>query len=423
MYTERYRSHHDASRALKDAYRDSEDKADYLRRVLSAQSDVKRVIYFHVPFCNKVCTFCPFHRPDKLKRREYDKYLSDYMDRISSFKWTEGEINAINFGGGTPTALTPEQMGRVFSSIRKNFSIAENAEISLETSITELTDEMMRVLKECGVNRLSIGVQTFNDVGRKLLGRRGSGENAAARIKKAVEIFKNVGIDIIYNYPGETEEILKNDIETVKSLSLAGISFYSLMLHEGTPIVKKITEADVALMNDINRERAFFYQIVDGLKEVGYKPFELTKLIRNGLDKYDYMRIRHGGGSCIAVGSGAGGNIERYVYRNKENFSYISDELPFSSTGRVFKEEYFVLDRLINDMQKTSVDLTICSEKLGLDLKKALAPLLEQREKEGLISVSESKITFTDEGLFYGNNFIDEMLRAVIAAKSAAELK
>jgi len=416
VYSERFKSHHDSSRALKNLYTDGEDKQSYLRRTLSSPRAGKSVIYFHVPFCNKVCSFCPFHRPDRLKRREYDGYLNAYMDKIARFKWMEGDINAINFGGGTPTALLPEQMKNVFDCIYKNFSVEKGAEISLETSISELTDDMMLTLKECGVNRLSIGVQTFNDEGRKLLGRRGSGENAIARIKKAVEIFKNVGIDLIYNYPGEDENILKEDLEIIKSLNLAGISFYSLMLHEGTPIINKITEDDVKRMGDLSREKAFFDVILTELSPAGYKPFELTKLIRDGLDRYDYMRIRHGGGSCIAVGSGAGGNIERYVYGNREKSQLISDELPFSSMGRVLKEEYFVLDELINDMQKTSVNLNAYSKRLGCDLPDILSPVIEEREKEGLIEYNKGNLSFTRDGLFFGNNFIDEVLRTIITA-------
>jgi len=415
VYSERYKSHHDSSRALKNLYTDGEDKESYLRRTLSSARTEKSVIYFHVPFCNKVCSFCPFHRPDRLKRREYDGYLNSYMDRISRFRWMEGKINAVNFGGGTPTALSPEQMKNIFACIRRNFSLESGAEISLETSVSELTDEMMEALKECGVNRLSIGIQTFNNVGRKLLGRRGSGENAVLRVQKAVQIFKNVGIDLIYNYPGEDEKILGEDIEIIKSLTLAGVSFYSLMLHEGTPIINKITEDDVKKMGDLSREKAFFDLILNELGKVGYKPFELTKLIRDGLDRYDYMRIRHGGGSCIAVGSGAGGNIGRYVYSNRENSRLISDELPFSSMGRVLKEEYFILDELINDMQKTSVDLAAYSKRLNVDLPKILSPLIEQRVKEGLLVYSGS-LSFTQDGLFYGNNLIDEVLRAIISA-------
>lgn len=416
MYSERYKSHHDSARALKNLYADGESKESYLSRTLSSPRGCKSVIYFHVPFCNKVCSFCPFHRPDKLKRREYDSYLNGYMDKISRFKWMEGDINAVNFGGGTPTALLPEQMKNIFDCLRRNFSIAKDAEISLETSVSELTDEMMQVLKECGVNRLSIGIQTFSDEGRKLLGRRGSGENAAVRVKKAVEEFKNVGIDLIYNYPGEDEKILKEDLSIIKSLNLAGISFYSLMLHEGTPIMNKITEDDVKKMGDLSREKAFFDVILDELYGVGYKPFELTKLIRNGLDRYDYMRIRHGGGSCIAVGSGAGGNIGRYVYSNRENHPFISEELPFSSMGRVLKEEYFILDELINDMQKTSVDLNAYSERLGRDINAILYPVIKARAEEGLVVYTDGKLSFTRDGLFFGNNFIDEALRAVINA-------
>lgn len=414
MYTTRYRSHHDASRALKSRFEAHTDKTAYVEGVLSAPSASRRAVYLHVPFCTKICSFCPFHRPDALSRRLYDAYLIEEIDRIADKPYMRAPIDAINFGGGTPTALTPEQMARVLDRLHTAFDIRQGAEISVETSITELSDEMTRALLEGGVNRLSIGVQTFDNAGRRLLGRRGSGEAAAERIAKTKELgFENVGIDLIYNYPGQTEKSLDKDIETIRALSLAGISFYALILHDGTPILSRITEEQVASMRDIGREKAFFDRIVSELRADGYAFFELTKLIRNGLDRYEYVRIRHTGGSCIAIGHGAGGNLDRYVYRNSAKAPLLSQAAPISSMGRVLEEAYFLFDELINDLQKTEVDLDRYADRLQIDRTRKLTPLLERASGEGLITVSGSRITLTDDGIFWGNNFIDELVRSV----------
>ncbi|MDR2201878.1 MAG: coproporphyrinogen III oxidase family protein [Clostridiales bacterium] len=414
-YCERYKSHHDASRKLKRRFAAGTDKAEYLAGLLNGPADRPRVVYLHVPFCNKVCGFCPFHRPDSFSRREYDKYLIGGIRELAAYEYSRAPVNAVNFGGGTPTALSPAQMARVLAELHNSFDIPPGTEISVETSVTELTDEMLSALKEGGVNRLSVGVQTFDDASRRLLNRRGSGAAAAERIRRAISFgFVNTGIDLIYNYPDQTPELLERDIDTIKSLNLAGVSFYSLMLHEGTPLYKRLTQTEKAVMADLERERGFFFQILDGLSAAGFKVFELTKLIRDGLDRYDYMRVRHGGGSCLAVGSGAGGNIGNYVYSNSPGAENIGADIKISSRGRVVSDDYMIIDEFINELQKTAVDLSAYSRRLKLDLNALLGSALGEMADGGLVQIGRSGVRLTRDGLFFGNNIIDELVGLII---------
>lgn len=416
MYNVRFKSHHDASRLLKNKFDTNPDKQEYLAGLLSGPALSKRAVYLHVPFCNKICSFCPFHRPDRLKRREYDEILISEIESIRGYEYMKAPIDAINFGGGTPTALSPRQMGRVLRALRDSFDIKKGAEISVETSIIELTDEMTSVLIECGVNRLSVGVQTFDDKGRKLLGRRGSGAKAAQRLADTLKAgITNLGVDLIYNYPGETEEVLTRDLEIIKSLGLAGVSFYSLMLYEKTPLFVAVTDAERVEMNDLGREKIFFDMITGELGKAGYGLFELTKLIRNGLDRYDYIRIRHTGGSCIAIGHGAGGNLEDYVYHNGASAKKVSDSIPISAMGRVLSPAYRVMDTFVNDLQKTSADLSGYSARLGVDLNKILDEVLTKMENGGLLVRNGETVKLTHNGVFWGNNIIDEIISAIIS--------
>ncbi|MDR1093560.1 MAG: coproporphyrinogen III oxidase family protein [Clostridiales bacterium] len=417
-YKERYKSHHDASKALKARFNAETDKAAYLAGLLGGPAKSRRALYVHVPFCNKICSFCPFHRPDELRRREYHAYLIRGMRQIGGYPYMRAPIDAVNFGGGTPTALSPVQMGLVLREIKNTFDIRENAEISVETSVSELTDEMLGVLRDGGVNRLSVGVQTFDDNARKTFNRRGSGEKAAERLRAAVNGgFSNTGIDLIYNYPGQTPDMLKRDLDTVKSLNLSGVSFYSLMLHEKTPLYGKLTDADRNEMNDTAREYRLFQMILDELRGVGYGVFELTKMIRADLDRYDYIRIRHGGGSCIALGQGAGGNLENYIYRNAAGAPPVSGAIAVSAHGRVVTDEYRVIDEFIHELQRAGVDLGAYSPRFGADLAALLAKPLDELRAGGYIAAAGGGIRFTDKGLFWGNNIIDELARRLLAAE------
>ena len=414
MYTVRYKSHHDASRALKERYTQVVDKEVYLQEILTRPAVSRRVVYLHVPFCNKVCSFCPFHRPDVLKRREYHEYIVKEIQRLAPLPYMDAPVDAINFGGGTPTALKPEQMRVILHALRENFQIAPHAEISVESSATELTDEMLDVLVEGGVNRLSIGIQSFQDDRRKMLGRRGSGEFAARRVENAIQAgIGNTGIDLLYNLPGQTEEELEKDLAMIRSLDLAGISFYSLMIHEKTPLASRLTEEQRKDMADLKKEYALFTKICEELAKDDYEPLELTKLVRQHRDRYDYMRIRHAGGSCIALGHGAGGNIEQYLYHNAVTVPILSEQIPISSRGRIVHPEYRILDQMIYDMQTSRVRLDVYSTRLKKDLRAVLSKSIDRMKEEGLLTDENGEIRMTMRGMFWGNNMIDEWIRQI----------
>lgn len=411
MFTERYKSHHDASRNLKSRYSSGIGGEEYLPAVLNGKAESRRVIYLHVPFCCKVCSFCPFHRPDELSRREYHSYLISEIHRIRGYEYMRAPIHAVNFGGGTPTSLSPEQMDEVLTELGESFVIAPNAEVSVETSATELTDEMLSVLKKGGVNRLSIGIQTFDDKTRKLLGRRGSGEFAASRVAAAISAgITNTSVDLIYNYPSQSDAELIRDVETAASLDVAGVSFYSLMLHEKTPLYRRLSDEEKAAMRDIRREKELFDTLLDAFGSHGYEMLELTKLVKDGRDRYEYMEIRHSGGSCIALGHGAGGNIENYFYHNSHAVPDISEEIRICSRGRVLLPGYRNADALVYAMQKGKISLPEYSKRLGCDLEALFSEKLKSFGEAGYLEYSGGNVTLTRDGVFYGNNIISELL-------------
>lgn len=415
-YMQRYKSHHDASRALKKYYTSRQDREEYLETKLSQPSREPLVLYLHVPFCNKICSFCPFHRPDELQRRRYHEYLILQMEQLRKRPFLQAPVSAVNFGGGTPTSLLPEQMRQVLKALHSYFSIEKDAEISVESSATELTDEMLQVLVEGGVNRLSIGVQTFQDDTRKLFGRRGNGEHAAARVKRAMEYgITNTNIDLIYHYPGQTKEMLQRDLEIIKELGIAGLSFYPLMIHEKTPLGIRLTQAQRRELADMKQEYALYEQIVEELSKDGFAFLELSKLVRNHLDQYRYMELRHDFGSCIALGEGAGGNIGEYFYQNTYKEPLISERLPLSTRGRLVLPQYRIMDAFVYELQKCQVDMRKYSQRLGLSLEEKLRPALDRLEKEALLVRHGSKIELTIKGMFWGNNIIDEFVRLLLS--------
>ena len=182
------------------------------------------------------------------------------------------------------------------------------------------------------------------------------------------------------------------------------------MLHEKTPLYRRLDEKTKADMLDMRREKELFDMIFDKLEPHGYKMLELTKLVKDGRDRYDYMEIRHGGGSCIALGHGAGGNIENYFYHNSHTVPDISEEIRICSRGRVLRPEYRVTDSLIYAMQKGSVSLGAFSRRIGIDLISLFGEKLAAFTDAGYLIADGDRITLTRDGVFFGNNIISELI-------------
>jgi len=180
--------------------------------------------------------------------------------------------------------------------------LADDAEIILESTVSELTGEKISSLREWGVNRISVGIQTFNDRGRQLLGRLGSGKEAYQKILQVkARSFENVNIDIIYHYPHQTREEVDEDLKKVFSLELAGFSFYSLITQLDVQINGR--QPGVQLKSCADREKAMdmalFDRIYTGAMDRGFSILELTKLTRH--DPYRYITARHDGADTLSL--------------------------------------------------------------------------------------------------------------------------
>lgn len=415
MYTKRFRSHHDANRRLKGVFKSNENPYDYLVEKLNQKDDMDRALYIHVPYCKKICSFCPFTKYSKVPKSSYDDLVIKQIDRIKDYQFIQSNpFESIYFGGGTPTALDPIQIQKILKHIHESIPLHEEVEISLETSASEMTDEMLDILKENGVNRLSVGIQTFCDQGRALLNRRGSGDFAASRLQKIKEVIPNTNIDLIYNYPGQDLKHLDEDLETIMKLDIAGLSFYALMIHEGTPLVKKLTQKEINQMSNLTREKEFFYHILDRLGADGYDMFELTKLIKNKRDCYKYIQVKHKGGHCVPIGVKSGGRIGRYSFYNYETDLVINGNLPISKMGQMITKEYLYIEKIINQIQHGDIPFETFNIVSGIIEDDNFKSLVNRYQKEGLINNNHNHMKLTKEGFFFGNNMIDELANILI---------
>lgn len=408
----RLRSHHDALSPLRALLRPIPGGAAPLGEL--PLGGRPRAVYVHVPFCRHNCTFCNLNRCCAPPPFDYVELVCRELAAWTRLPYVrKGSYGAVYFGGGTPTVLPAQEMRRLIRAIREQLELTTDVEITVETTVSDLTEEKIAALWEAGVNRVSVGVQTFCDRGRRMLGRWGSGEEAAGRLEELLSTgFRNVGIDLIYNWPGQREEELAYDLEVIKSLDLAGVSFYPLILHPEAPIVELISSGAYPAMGDLEHEKRLFDLIWEELTGAGFELLEITKLVRPGRDEYRYVAIRYGGGDTLGLGPGAGGKLRDLVYRNSSDLKRYRNSLgrwDWGFSARALPL-YDPLYRLVGMVELNGFRW----EGLPPGLREALEPVCRELVEQGLLRPVPGGFSLTRAGVFWGHNIARDLAQRAI---------
>ena len=397
MFKIRYKSHHDVKNVIEKMMKRKIVTPFTFNKVLKGKPESEEGgIYVHTPYCDKICSFC------NMNRKQIDNDLDDYTEFLcKEFKKygekkyiKEKKITTIFFGGGTPTIYKAHQLEKILSSLKENFNISEDCEFTFETTLHNLTWEKLEIMEKYGVNRISIGIQTFSDRGRKLLNRTYDKEYIVSKIKDIRRKFKGlICIDIIYNYPDQTDEEIINDAETACELGVDSISFYSLMIQEGSQISKDREENKVVFKYNLVRDKELHDKFLEITLSRGYSVLEHTK-ITNGKDKYKYIRNVNSFSDLIAIGIGAGGRIENY------EFFHLNKIISFYAYDNELKMR---VKKLSGILQYKTVKLDEIKELSGNSYENILN-LLKRFEKEGLIKLNDKVMEYTLDGVFWGNS-------------------
>ena len=323
MFEKRYKSHHDVKDVINKLTKKSIVTPFTFNKLLNEEPENKEAgIYVHTPYCDKICSFCNMNRKQVSNNLDdYVEYLCKEFEKYGSKKYVQGkEITTIFFGGGTPTIYKEYQLEKILSTLTNSFNISSNCEFTFETTLHNLTLKKLAIMEKYGVNRLSIGIQTFSDRGRKLLNRTYEQKEIIKRIKELKKNFKGlICIDIIYNYLDESLEEIENDAKIATELEVDSISFYSLMIHEGSNLSKALNENKLNFNYQIYRDKELHHTFLEKTLNNGYKLLEHTK-ITNGKDEYRYIKNINSFSDLFAIGVGAGGRVKNIEYFNLNKF-------------------------------------------------------------------------------------------------------
>ncbi len=281
-------------------------------------------IYLHVPFCKRLCGYCDFFKSVKLGYLQptLDAMAQELIDEREFFGSGDTTIDTIYFGGGTPSLLSVEQIECLLNVVRQNYNAEVVKEITIEVNPDDITFDYLEGLRRIGVNRLSIGIQSFDDEELKFMNRRHNAQQAMESVRMAQNVgFDNITIDLIFGVAGFGEQALRRSIATALSLGVQHISAYHLTIESGTPFARKVERGAMQVVSD--NESQGEYDIVEReLVAAGYEHYEISNYALPG------FRSRHNssywrGVKYLGIGAGAhsfDGEQRRYAVDSIEKY-------------------------------------------------------------------------------------------------------
>ncbi len=374
--------------------------------------------YIHVPFCETHCLYCGFY--NKAYKREESGIFADLLIKelelwksrkaVKSFP-----VNALYFGGGTPTALEAEDMERILTAVKNTLPLANDCEITVEGRISNMSKEKIETYLECGVNRFSLGVQSFNTDIRRSMGRRSSGED----IIKTLELIKSynqaaVVLDLIYGFPNQTMDIWLDDLATARSLDLDGFDCYQLNVYGFTLLGKRIAEGKCAPAADNAMKSAMFAKSVEVLSGAFYRRLSINHWARTTRERNFYNQFARGNADCLAFGPGSGGNINGCVYMTERDYDQwktaVSQGIKPIMTAMVSDKYHELYKTIAEEIEFGWLDLDSLERRFGVPVSAIWSEILAQWERAGLIKTGRGSITLTIAGQFWYVNLSQLLL-------------
>ncbi len=361
-------------------------------------------IYIHIPFCQGKCPYCDFYS-FKANETEKDSYLKAVLLCLEKWKEkTSDSIDTVYFGGGTPSVFGSERISQVIEFIKSNFSLTDDAEITVECNPSSVSREFFKGISRAGVNRISMGMQSAVKKERLTLGR----VSDSSQVRDAVDMAKkegidNISLDIMLGVPYQTMESLDESIDFLLGLEIPHISAYMLKVEEGTPFDKM---TDSLSLPDEDTVAEMYLHTSERLVSAGYEHYEISNFAREGKQSRHNNRYWKGQ-DYIGVGPSAhsffGG--ERFYYSRDFN-EFISGAEPISDGFGGDKEEYIMLRLRLSEGLKFGE----YEEKFGEKISQIIIEKMKKYQRAGLLHIDDKGIRLTPEGFLLSNVIIGEII-------------
>ena len=371
----------------------------------------KAGIYIHIPFCKTKCIYCDFYSVTKR-----DDSIENFVDcmvkeiKLNKTRLKNTTYDTIFFGGGTPSVLTENQLEKILNALYKFYNIDKNAEVTLECNPGEITFEKLSHFRKIGINRLSIGFQSFSEKNLKFLGRLHSSEQSISTFNHARKAgFDNINIDLIYDIPKQKLKEWKNDLFLGTSLEPEHISAYSLTVEKNTALHSMVKNKTVIMPSE-EVDKKMFLSTINYLEQKNYMHYEISNFSKkNKKCKHNlhYWRLE----PYLAFGPGAHGfdGIKRWW--NKKSIDYYlnklkNNELPIESEEILSLKDAFN-ETIMNGLRLIEgAKIKKLNSYLDMDIKEHLEPYME---KWPYINNNGKNLTVKKEGLLFTDEIITDL--------------
>ncbi len=373
--------------------------------------------YIHIPFCEHICHYCDFNKVF-LKGQPVDEYLQSLHKEMNMRASSRGNqpFKTIFVGGGTPTSLSERQLESFCQSIVKELPM-DHTEFSFEANPGDLSEEKLKILKHYGVNRLSFGVQSFNDELLERIGRTHKSSEVYESIDKARKAgFTNISIDLIYSLPGQTLEDFKDTLEKALELELPHYSAYSLIIEPKTVFYNHMRKGKLRLPTE-ETEAEMYDLLIEEMEKAGMHQYEISNFSKKGYESL-HNTVYWDNEEYYGFGAGAHGYLNNVRYSNhgplKKYMAPLEEgNLPILSENPVSLVEAMEEEMFLGLRKTAGVSIDRFKEKFERDpLTVFEKPIVEMTNKK-LLEVSENTIHLTKIGRFLGNEVFQAFIGVI----------
>lgn len=373
-------------------------------------------LYLHLPFCISKCPYCDFNSYQLKEDNQISSYISALYQEITTYskKLKKSNIKTIYLGGGTPTILSGVQIYNILEFCKSKFTIDKDAEITIEANPGTLDGEKIKLLIESGINRLSLGAQSFNNLFLKKLGRIHNTKDIIDSYYLArKEGFNNINIDIMFALPDQTTEDLQITLKKAISLKPDHLSLYNLTIKPGTEYYKKYKKGKLKLPNE-DEEFDMYNWAIKFLEESGFEHYEISNFAR------PYKRSMHNliywqNKPYLGIGAGAYSFIKGYRYMNYESPAryvkeMMSGKLPVDNGEKLSLRKRMIETIILGLRTKDGVGYIKFKARFGVNLNDIFSEQVIKSVNLGLLQKDDYRIKLTKKGIFLANTVFREFV-------------
>ena len=366
--------------------------------------------YVHIPFCTQICYYCDFSKVF-IKNQPVDSYLEHLIEEYDSYDIKK--LRTLYIGGGTPTALSASQLAFLLEKLTDKLDLSYLEELTIEANPGDLDQEKIAVLKDSPVNRVSLGVQTFNDRMLKQIGRshleKDIYENIA-NLKKAG--FDNISIDLIYALPKQTMEDVKINVAKAIALDIPHMSLYSLILENHTVFMNRMRRGKLPLPKE-DLEAEMFDYIIAELEKAGFEHYEISNFSKPGFESRHNL-MYWDNAEYYGIGAGASGYVDGVRYKNHGPIRHYLQAVE-AGNARVQEEVLTLKEKMEEEMflglrKKSGVSKKRFEEKFGLSFEDQYGAVVSELTEQGLLVPDRDIVRMTKKGLFLGDTVAEKFI-------------